>query len=164
MGWNCSQVPAHTHQGGNFRFQVFVAKYCKSDACLIVQEAPESHSLLELLKFQLLAGGGGAYRPVYERWSTPTGRLMTFITSCPHTRAPAPPPAKPSVSAYQMSVTVFLLLDFCSGPGSTLIPGTDCNSPCYGFAPIPPLLNVKTLSGLFEILRLCILGRFLFVC
>lgn len=119
----------------------FVGKYCKSDACLIVREAresPHTHSFLELLKFQLLAGDGGTYRPVYERWFTPTGRLMTFITSCPHTRAPAFPSAKSSISAYQMSVTVFLLLlDFCSSPGSTLIPGTDCNSPRYGFPLIP---------------------------
>lgn len=34
-----------------------------------------------------------------------------------------------------MSVTVFLLLlDLCSRPGSALIPGPDCNSPCYGFS------------------------------
>lgn len=110
----------------------------KSDACLIVREArhsPHSHSFLELLKFRLLAGDRGTYRPIYERWFTPNGRLMTFITSCPHSRAPAFPSAKSSISAYQMSVTVFLLLlDFCSSPRSTLIPGTDCNSPCWGFS------------------------------
>lgn len=39
-----------------------------------------------------------------------------------------------------MSVAVFLLLlDFCSRPGSALIPGPDCNSPCYGVSLIPPV-------------------------
>lgn len=123
------------------RHSFYVAEYCKSDACLIVREAqhsPHSHSFLELLKFRLLAGDRGTYRPIYERWFTPNCRLMTFITSCPHSRAPAFPSAKSSISAYQMSVTVFLLLlDFCSSPRSTLIPGTDCNSPCCGFSLIP---------------------------
>lgn len=115
-----------------------VAKHCESDACLIVREALESpppHSFLELLKFRLHAG---TYRPADERWFMPTGRLMTFITSCPHSRAAAFLSAKSSISAYQMGVMVFLLLlDVCSSPGSALIPGSDCNSPSYSFSRTP---------------------------